>query len=49
MKATKPELVDDGGDATLGRYKRTEREDVFADDGSLPDRGCQVQSKGVQT
>ena len=37
MKVTKPELVDDGGDTTLGRHKGAEREDAFAGDGLLPD------------
>ena len=45
VKVTKPKLVDDGGDATLGRHKGTEREDAFAKDGSLPDPVCQVQIK----
>ena len=42
-----PELVDDGGDATLGRHKSTEREDAFANDGSFLDPVCQVQIKGL--
>ena len=47
VKVTKPELVDDGGDATLERHKSTEREDACANDGSLPDPVCQVQIKGL--
>ena len=41
------ELVNDGDDATLGVHKGTEREDVFAKDGSLPDPKCMVQIKGL--
>ena len=47
VKETKPEFVDDGGDATLERHKGTEREDAFAHDGSLLDPVCQVQIKGL--
>ena len=41
------ELVYDGDDATLGMHNGTEREDVFAKDGSLPDPACKVQIKGL--
>ena len=39
------ELVNDGDDATLGMHKGNERENVFAEDGSLPDPACKVQIK----
>ena len=41
------ELVNDGDDATPWMRKGTEREDVFATDGSLPDPACKVQIKGL--
>ena len=44
---TKPELVDDGVDGTLERRTSTQREDAYANDGSLPDPVCQVQIKGL--
>ena len=42
------ELVNDGDDSTLGMHKGTEREDVFAKDGSLPDPECKGADQGFE-